>query len=241
MTDARAGSISLIANARVDGTAAYAQSMYVIADFLPGNQHIVLANAVAAIVEAAQTVTVQVADLHAVVEMVPQSAAQAAALHLLADLNASTTQISSIYLICDAERPHFAQATGLNAVVSARNQSPRALANAVVAIANARSATTRAMTDGMATVVAFQTEIQAQTSKMQAVASFAPSTQAQTPALHLVADGSARPQPQQAQIGSLFAVVNGVLAGEPHEYLPNRMRHGKRSKIGAISPYNQES
>ena len=239
MTDARAGSISLIANARVDATAAYVQSMYVIADFLPDNHHIVLTNAMAAIVEATQTITVQAADLHAVVEMAPQSAIQAGALHLIADINPLAPQVSSIYLICDAERPHFAQATGLNAVVSARNQSPRALANAFVAIANARSATTRAMTDGMAAIVSLQTEIQAHTSKMQAVASFAPSTQAQTPALHLVADGSARPRPQQAQIASLFAVVNGVLAGKPHEYLPNRMRHGKRSKIGAISSYGE--
>jgi hypothetical protein len=241
MTDVRAGSINLIANARGDGTAAYVQAMHAVVDFLPDLHHIVLANAVAAIVEATQTITVQAADLHAVVEMAPQSVIQAGAMHLIAHINPLAPQVSSIYLICDAVRPKFGQASGINVTVNARSQSPRALANAVVAVANARSATTRAMTDGMAAIVSFQTEIQAQTSKMQAVASFAPSTQAQTPALHLVADGSARPRPQQAQIGSLFAVVNGVLAGEPHEYLPNRMRHGKRSKIGAISPYNQES
>ena len=241
MTDARAGSISLIANARVDATAAYVQSMYVIADFLPDNHHIVLTNAMAAIVEATQTITVQAADLHAVVEMAPQSGIQAGALHLIADLNASIVQIDGICAIVNAVRPKFGQASGINATVNARNQSPRALANAVIAVADARSNTPPAIAIAVHAVVAFQTEIQAQTARIQAVVALAPPTQAQIPTLHLVADGSARSRPKQTQIGSLFAVVNGVLAGEPHEYLPNRMRHGKRSKIGAISPYNQES
>ena len=239
MTEVRAGSISLIANARVDGTAAYVQSMYVIADFLPGNHHIVLANAMAAIVEATQNITVQAADLHAVVDLTPPSAAQAGALSLIADINPLAPQVSSIYLIVNAVRPKFGQASGINAVVNARNQSPIGLAGAVAAIADTRSVKPPAMTDGMAAIVSFQTEVQAQASNLRAVVALVPPMQVQIPTLHLVADGSAKPHPQQTQVGSFYAIVNGVLAGEPHEYLPNRMRHGKRSKIGAISAYGE--
>ena len=237
MTDVRAGSIKLIANARGDGTAAYMQAVYAVVDFLPDKHHIVKADALAAVVEAAQTITVQAADLHAVVEMAPPSAAQAGAMHLVADLNPSTVQVSSAYAIIDAVRPKFAQATAIGTVVNARSQTPRAAANAIVAVANARSATTPALATAVAAIVSFRTEIQTQVSRIDAIVSLAPTTQAQAGAIHLIADGSAKPRPQQTQVGSLYAVVNGVLAGEPHEYLPNRMRHGKRSKIGAISAY----
>ena len=97
------------------------------------------------------------------------------------------------------------------------------------------------MTTEIAAVVSLTIQPpQVQASDIHAVVSLAilpPQVQADN--VYLVADVSAKPYTRQAQVGRACVVVNGVLAGQPHEYLRNRMRHGKRSKIGAISPYGE--
>lgn len=240
MTDARTGSINLIANARGDKTAALVQSMYAVVDFLPDRRHMVAAGALVAVADFAQNVTIETGSLYALADTTIPTTVQADNIYLIADFNpavASIASIASIYAICDAVRPKFAQANGITAVVNARNQSPRALAATIVAVVNARSIKPHAIADGIAAVASMKPATQVQASDIQAVAVVMVPTQMQAGGIHLLADGSAKQQPQQTHIGALYAIVNGVLAGQPHEYLPNRMRHGKRSKLGAISPY----
>jgi len=238
MTNARAGSINLIADARGDGTAALVPSIYAVVDFLPDNRHMVSAGALAAVADFAHVVTIQASSLRAVADVTVPTAAQAASIYLLADLNPDRVNIASIYAVCEAERPKFAQATGVSAVVNARSQTPPALVSELFAIANARSVKPPALVSTVNAVALFQVPIEIQATSIYAVAAMTYTPQVQTANLLAVANAFAQ---HQARVCSLFAIVDGVLAGEPHEYLPNRMRHGKRSKLGAISPYNQAS
>lgn len=236
MTTARVGSINLIADARGDGTAALVQSMYAVVDFTPDHRHMVKADALAAVADFAHTVTIHAGSLFALADAAIVNTAQAANIYLLADFRTDKATIASIYAVCDAERPKFAQAGSISAVVESRSQAPTALASEILAVANARSATPPALVSTMQSVVLFQIQPTIQAGAVYAIADMTYTPQVQAGRLVAVANAFAD---HRARVHSVYAVIDATLAGLPYEYRNNRMRHGKRSKIGAISPYNE--
>ena len=233
---ARAGSIHLIADARGDGTAALVQSMYAVVDFLPDHRHMVKADALAAVADFAHTVTIQAGELLALTDATITATVQTGSFYLLADLNPNRINVASIYAVCDAERPKFAHTGSLNAVVNTRSQTPAALVSELMAVASAGPMTLPpAVVSTVQAVVLLQIPIEIQAAALYAVAAIIHTPQMRAASLFAIVNAFAQ---HQARVYSTCAVVDAVLAGHEHEYRNNRMRHGKRSKLGAISPYN---
>lgn len=238
MTTARAGSIHLIADARGDGSRSLVQSMYAVVDFIPDHRHMVKAGALAAVADFAHTVTVQAGSFFALADTTITATIQAGSLYLLADLNPNRINVASVYAVCDAERPKFAQTGSVSAVVNARSQSPAALVIELMAVASAGPMTLPpAIVSTVQTVVLLQIPIEIQAAAIYAVAAIIQTPQIRAASLFAVANAFVQ---HQARVYSACAVVDAVLAGPPLAYRNNRMRHGKRSKLGAISPYSQE-
>lgn len=234
MTDARVGSIYIATDARGDNTVAYTHSMCVVTEFLPDHRHIVYVSSTLGVVSLEKPTEVCIGAFFVAVDEVVDTFAQANIVTAVVDSHCGQyAHTESLCFIVDAGRPASAQAGLLALVVNTRNILPRALVGSLNALVNTRVVKPPALSESLFAVANALQQPQAHLAQICAITNTKQPSIAFGGSLALVSNV----RQSRSQVCDICVVLDGKLSGVQYAFRHNRMRQGKRSKIGGISQY----